>query len=290
MADQLFKYSPIIDRRQLEMPEGARVALWIGVNIEYFDPLEPIATLQGRRDNPPSPSGYGWYSYGLRVGIFRVMDIMSRHGLRGSVLLNSDVCANYPEIIREGNRLQWIWLAHGKRNQLNQADFDSVEAERHYLQEMTSVIASATGHTPRGWLGPGLSESQNTPALLAELGYTYVCDWVADDQPFSLNVPAGRMIDVPYAIDGLNDIRFRDRGYTGEDYYQLIVDQFDMLYADGAKNPRVMCIAIHPHITGQPFRAKNFERAIEYIVRHDGVWLATSDEIADWYYSRYYPD
>ncbi len=272
------------------MPNGARLALWIGVNIEYFDPGEPIAKLQGGMVDPPSPSGFGWYSYGLRVGIFRIMETLTNHGLKGSVLLNSDVCANYPPVIEEGKKLGWVWLGHGKRNQISQSSFGSVDDERTYLKEMRDTIIASTGHIPRGWLGPGLTETINTPELLSELGFTYVCDWVADDQPFPLNVRGGKMINIPYVLDGLNDIRLRDRGFTGDDYYRQIVDQFDTLYAEGASNPRVMCIAIHPHITGQPFRAKNFERAIEYIVGHDDVWLTTSDDIAEWYYSTYFND
>lgn len=290
MPEARFSYSPIHTRPRLEMPGGARVALWVGANIEYFDFNEPIASLRGETVPAPSPSAFGHYSYGLRVGIFRIMDILENRGLRASVLLNSDVGDHYPEIVAAGNEHRWAWLAHGKRNRISQSSFTSVDAERTYLREMIEAVEKHTGVRPQGWLGPGMSETFDTPDLLAELGLSYVCDWVADDQPFPLAVKSGRMINVPYAVDGLNDMRLRDRGFSGEDYYRLIVDQFDMLYADGAANPRVMCIAIHPHVTGQPFRAKNFDRALEYIVGHDQVWLATSDEIAEWYYAETAPD
>jgi peptidoglycan/xylan/chitin deacetylase (PgdA/CDA1 family) len=153
---------------------------------------------------------------------------------------------------------------------------------------MVHDIVEHTGKTPQGWLGPGLSESHNTADILADLGLSYVCDWVADDQPFPLRVKSGRMINVPYAVDGLNDTRLRGQAFTGEDYYRLIVDQFDQLYADGEANPRVMCLAIHPHISGQPFRARHFARALDHIQSHDKVWYPTSDEIAAWYYENYY--
>src|SRR6185437_15658473 len=126
---------------------------------------------------------------------------------------------------------------------------------------------------------PGLAETYATPDLLAELGLTYVCDWCADDQPFELSVKTGHMINIPYAVDGLNDIRLRDKGFTGEDYCRLIIDQFNMLYRDGESNPRIMGIAVHPYITGQPFRAWNFDAALKYISEQPDVWLTTSDEI-----------
>lgn len=270
------------------MPQRARVAVWIGVNIEHYDFNEEIATVRGDTVSPPSPSGYGWYQYGLRVGVFRLMEIMAERNIRGSVLLNSDVCARYPNIIDAGNELGWVWLGHGKRNRINQRNFASPADELQFLREMVMEIEQSTGRSPQGWLGPGLSESFHTPDLLAELGFTYVCDWVADDQPFPLKVRSGRMINVPYAVDGLNDTRLRGQAFTGDDYYKLITDQFDQLYEDGLANPRVMCIAIHPHISGQPFRAKHFARALDYIRGHEDVWFPTSDEIADWYYRNYY--
>ena len=279
-----FEYSPINRRRKLSMPNGARVAVWAGINIEYYDFLEPIGSIRGETVQPPNPSAYGWYQYGMRVGVFRLMDILSAHGMRASVLLNSDVCAAYPEIIEAGNDNDWVWLGHSKRNRINPHSFATKEEEQIFLTEMVEEIVRSTGKQPRGWLGPGMSESHYTLDILADLGLDYVCDWVADDQPFRLQVSSGKMINVPYAVDGLNDVRQRGEAFSGRDYYELIVDQFDQLYADGASNPRVMCLAIHPHITGQPFRATNFNKALDYIAGHAGVWFPTSDEIADWYY------
>lgn len=285
-----FDYVPITQRPALQLPGSARVAVWVCPAVEYFDVNKPITTIKGAKDGPLSPSGYGWYSYGVRVGIFRLMDVLARVGIRPSAILNSDVCAHYPEIIAAGRANDWCWLAHGKTNNDSQSGFTDIEAERQYLREMAEVLHEHLGYVPRGWLGPALTESPNTLDLLAELGLDYVCDWVADDQPFPMRVKSGRMISVPYAVDGLNDVRLRDRGFTGEDYFRVIVDQFDTLYEEGATVPRVMCIVAHPHITGQPFRARWFERALRHIASHPQVWLATSDEIAQWYYADYYQE
>ncbi|HEV7663272.1 MAG TPA: polysaccharide deacetylase, partial [Chloroflexota bacterium] len=127
-----------------------------------------------------------------------------------------------------------------------------------------------------------------TPKILAELGLTYTCDWCADDQPFPLNVQSGKMISVPYSIE-VNDIPlFVGKSLSGQDFYQLLVDQFDVLYAESAESARVMCVALHPFVVGLPFRHKYLDKALEYIASHDDVWLATSDEIADWYIENYY--
>ena len=160
--------------------------------------------------------------------------------------------------------------------------------ERDVIRRTLELIAAKTGQKPRGWLGPGLAETPNTPDLLAAAGVEYVGDWCADDQPFPMRVKQGRMISVPYAQE-LNDIPiFLNRHYTPEQFYRFICDQFDMLYAEGERSGRVMAIALHPFITGHPYRAVWLDKALDYVTRHKQVWLTTGGEIADWYYQHYY--
>jgi len=146
---------------------------------------------------------------------------------------------------------------------------------------VVATIEKATGRRPRGWLGPALSETFETPSLLAELGLSYVLDWTNDDEPYRLNVPG--MLSVPYSLE-LNDLGiFTMHGTTGPDFVRMVTDQFDQLYAESANSGRVMALALHPFVTGQAFRAKYLDQALAYIAGHDGVWLTTSDEIAAHY-------
>lgn len=286
MENQLYSYSPIARRPRLELPDGARVAFWIGLNIEHFELGKPSTSIHpGTAGLAPDPLNHGWRDYGTRVGVWRTMEILDKHGLRASVLLNADVCREYPEIIEEGNKRDWAWLAHGKNNSTLQAGMDEAR-ERAYLTEIIEVLKKSTGKPPRGWLGPALSETFNTPNLLEELGLSYVCDWCADDQPFKLNTRQGKMISVPYSIE-VNDIPlFLGQGMSGPDFAQLVMDQFDVLYAEGSKTGRVMCLALHPFLIGQPFRSKYLDKALAHIKSHKGVWYPTSDEIAQWYLNR----
>jgi allantoinase len=288
MENRLYDYWPLIRRPRLQLPNGARLAFWIGLNVEHFELDKPSTSIfAGTAMLQPDPLNYGWRDYGPRVGIWRMMNLLDKHGIRASVLLNSDVCTYYPEIVEEGNKRDWIWLAHGKNNSTFQANM-SLEEERDYLTQVVTTIRDSTGKQPRGWLGPALTETFNTPDLLAELGVEYILDWCNDDQPYPMKVKQGRMIAVPYAIE-VNDISlFLGKGFTAEQFYQAVVDQFDVLYAEGEQSGRVMCVALHPFIVNQPFRHKYLDRALEYITGHDDVWLATSDEIADWYYQNYY--
>ena len=230
----------------------------------------------------PDPLNHGWRDYGPRVAIWRLMESLDRHGIRASVLLNSDVPERYPQIIEAGLARDWAWLAHGSSNSTLHTDLELAE-ERAVLTEIVEVIEGATGRRPRGWLGPGLTETLHTPALLAELGLRYVLDWTNDDQPYALNVPG--MLSVPYSVE-LNDLNmFMSRGLTGPEARQMIIDQFDQLYTDAADSGRVMALALHPFVAGQPFRHRYVDEALAHIAHHPGVWLTTSDEIAEHYAS-----
>jgi allantoinase len=281
MENALYDYSPIVDRPKLVWPNGKRVAFYIGLNVEHFELdkpstsiWEPTATLR------PDPLNYGWRDYGVRVGIWRLIEVLDRRGIRPSILLNSDVAAHYPQIIEAGKKRNWAWLAHGKTNSMLHTGMEPSE-EHRFLKEVTETIASATGRRPKGWMGPGLTETFETPKILKELGYSYVLDWTADDQPFALNVPG--MLSVPYSVE-LNDLSlFGAKGMTGEEFFRTIVDQFDQLDAEGAESGRVMALALHPFAVGQAFRTKYLDKALEYIGSKEGVWLTTSDEIADFY-------
>jgi len=157
------------------------------------------------------------------------------------------------------------------------------DEERRLLQEIVGAFEAATGRTPRGWLGPALTSTENTIDVLAELGFDYTLDWANDDQPYLMKTSSGRLASVPYSSE-VNDIpAFVLRHHTGEQFAEAVIDQFEVLYEEGANSLRVLGIGIHPFLVGQPFRAKHFERALEHIAGRDDVWLTTSDEIATWY-------
>ncbi len=281
MDNKLFAYSPLPERAAIRWPGGARVAFYLGLNIEHYRIDRPSTSIfAGTSALVPDALNYGWRDYGVRVGLWRLLASLDRHHIRASALTNSAVCHHYPQIIQAGVERQWAWIAHGRDNSTFQTGM-SREVERAYLAEVVETIAQATGRRPRGWMGPALTESFNTPALLAELGLSYTLDWTNDDQPYELSVPG--MLSVPYSIE-LNDVTmFVEKSYTGPEFVQAVCDQLDQLYAEADTSGRVMALAVHPFSSGQAFRYKYFDQALEYIARHEGVWLATSDEIAESY-------
>jgi peptidoglycan/xylan/chitin deacetylase (PgdA/CDA1 family) len=278
----LYDYSPITERPPLRWPDGKSVAFYLGLNIEHFR-IDMPATSQvpSTVGLVPDPINYGWRDYGVRVGIWRMMDLLDRLEMRASVLLNSEVCEHYPQVVAAGVERGWAWLGHGQTNSIFHTGME-LEDERAFLREMHTVVSEATGTAPKGWLGPALTETFNTPSLLAELGYTYLLDWCNDDQPYPLNVPG--MISVPYSVD-INDITlYLGRNLSGDEYVRMVTDALDQLIEDASPDAgRVLALPVHPFIVNQPSRHRYLARALQEIRARDEVWVTTSDAIADHY-------
>jgi peptidoglycan/xylan/chitin deacetylase (PgdA/CDA1 family) len=272
-----FDYSPITERPPITWPDDARVAVYVGLNVEHFLFDRPSTSIwPGTAELTPDPLNYGWRDYGARVGIWRTMESLDRHGIRPSVLVNSAVIDNYPQIISAGLTRDWAWLAHGRTNSVLHTGI-AVEEERQVLAEIVDAIVDATGQRPRGWMGPGLTETHHTPELLAEFGFHYVLDWTNDDQPYPMTVPG--MISVPYSVE-LNDLLIFGKGTTGPEFVQMVKDQYEQLHADSAVSGRVMALALHPFVIGQPFRHKYLDQALGFLAGQPDAWLTTSDDIA----------
>ena len=278
-----FDYVPITQRPKLVWPNGARVALWVIPNIEHFliDRVSTSITMVTTRYTPDILN-YSWRDFGVRVGIWRMMEIMSRFGVRGTVALNADVCDYYPQIIEAGNGLGWEWMGHGRNNSEMLGGMEEAQ-ERDTIKAVVSRITEGTGKPPRGWLGPALTETYNTLDILAENGITYVSDWVNDEQPYRMRVKSGTMYSIPYSSE-INDIpAILDGKQSGESFGRMIKDQFDTLYEDAATTGRVMSICLHPFLIGHPFRAKYLAEALAHITSRQEVWLATGSEIIEAY-------
>ena len=276
-------FVPIVDRPVFRWPNDARLAVWVVPNIEAFDEdsLAGNATVVVPKETPDIPN-YAWRDYGLRVGIWRNIESFRQLGIRCTVALNSDVCRLYPRVIEACTELGWEFMGHGRTNSQLLPGL-AEPAERALLAEVLDTIARGTGRKPAGWLGPGLAETHNTVDLLAELGVRYVADWVNDDQPYRLLTKHGEIVSVPYSVE-LNDLPvFVRKNAPWQVFEDMVREQFAVLYREGATSPRVMCIALHPYITGVPYRAARLEALLRDLKEQPGVWFATGTEILEAY-------
>ncbi|MFQ6028706.1 MAG: polysaccharide deacetylase family protein [Dehalococcoidia bacterium] len=285
MANPRADYSPIFHRAPLRLPDNARIVVWPVINVEEWDINEPMArtvlpTPQGVEVLPDIPN-FGWFDYGLRVGFWRMKRVLDRHGIRATVSLNASVCHSYPQIVTESLESGWEMLGHSYIQRVINREPD----EREAIRRTIDTIRDFTGTAPRGWMGPGLAETFETPDILAEEGIEYVCDWCNDDQPYPLKVRSGSLTSVPYTVE-LNDIpMYMVQHHRSPEIFERSKEAFDTLYQEGAESARVMCVSTHPYITGASHRIKYYDMIWDYIRQFEGVVFWTGSEILDWYKS-----
>jgi peptidoglycan/xylan/chitin deacetylase (PgdA/CDA1 family) len=215
----------------------------------------------------------------MRVGFWRMLEALTKRKIRATTAINANVCRSYEPVARAMLEAGWEFMGHG----VKQGAMHLVPDQREAIRTAVGILREFTGKTPKGWLGPGLTETWETLDILAEEGIEYVSDWVNDDQPYEIKTASGSLVSVPYTLE-LNDIPMMlIQHHESSAWLDRVRDQFDRLYLEGAKNPRVMAIAVHPYIHGVPHRIKYFEAAYDYIRRHKGVWMTTGEEIYEWF-------
>jgi allantoinase len=280
-----YEDSLIFERKPFAWPEGKTLAVWIIPNVEAwsYDSAVGVTTSPNPGNVVPDVINYAWREYGMRVGLWRIAEVLDSAGVRATVALNSSVCEIFPKAVEEMKKRHWEFMGHGITNSQLLSSTSGVDEERKLIQTALRTIEHTAGERPKGWLGPGLAETFNTLDILAEEGVRYVGDWNNDDQPYPMKVRKGKLFSLPYCME-LNDIGlFARHGYTGEEYLRAVTDQFETLYAESRKLARVMGIPLHPFLTGQPLHIKYFQQAIAHMQKQDRVWFATGNEIAEAY-------
>ena len=277
-------YSPIAERPKLQLPGSGRLVVWVIVNIEEWDIEQPMprTVLTPPAGGQPSPDipNWAWHEYGNRVGFWRMLEVFDQFRIPGVLAINGSCFQTYPQIAQAAKARHWEFLGHG----FIQKNMQKVENEAEAIRLTTEAIQRFSGKPPRGWLGPGLTETWETPDLLQEAGYDYVCDWVLDDQPVDLKTRSGRTItSVPYTQE-CNDVAMMlIQHHSAREYYDRAMDQFDQLYEDSRDSARVMALVLHPYIMGAPHRLKWFRRIIERMSARKDVLFWTGEQILDWH-------
>jgi allantoinase len=279
-------YSAIVDRPPLKLPGGARIVIWTIVNLEVWDIGKPMA-----RQVLPAPTGvvllpdvpnWSWHEYGMRVGFWRFQKLYARLGIRPTVSINARVCIDYPRVAQACKDDGWEFMGHS----FEQGPIHKEENQQAMIERSLDTLEKFTGKRPVGWLGPGLTQTFETPELLAAAGIKYIGDWVYDDEPTTIHTAKGPLVTLPYSVEN-NDIpmmivQHHEAGY----FTRKIIDTFDRYYEEGAERPKILAIAIHPYISGQPFRIKYLEEIYARISRMPGVLHWNGEQILEWYQSQ----
>ena len=176
-------YSAIVDRPPLKLPDGARIVFWTIVNYEVWDIGKPMA-----RQLLPAPTGvplmpdvvhWGFHEYGMRVGCWRFFDLFKRLGIRPTLAANARICEDYPRVAEEARDDGWEFMGHA----YEQGPIHKEADQAGMIARTLDIMQKFTGKRPVGWLGPGLTQTLETPDLLAAAGVKYIGDWVYDDEP-----------------------------------------------------------------------------------------------------------
>lgn len=277
------RYSPIPERKPLRLPDNARVVVWVIVNVEEWDPQKtmPRTVLTPPAGGSPMPDipNWCWHEYGNRVGFWRILEVLDDLEIQAALAINGTAVRSYEPISRAALDRGWEFIGHG----FTQTNMQKVSDEREDITKTREAILAFTGKAPRGWLGPGLTETWETPDVLVENGFEYICDWVLDDQPVWLKTRTKPILNIPYTQE-CNDVAMMlIQHHPAAEYRNRAIDQFDQIYADAKSSARVVALVVHPYIMGAPHRLRYFREALQHVRKHSDAHFWTGDSIMDWY-------
>jgi peptidoglycan/xylan/chitin deacetylase (PgdA/CDA1 family) len=279
-----YAYSPLPQRPDFDWPEGRRLAVYLGMNLECFGFGAGLGAELAPGGPQPDVLNYAWRDYGNRVGAWRMLELFDRLEVPATVLVNSYLYEDAPGLV-EAFRARGDEIAgHGRTNAERQGVLDE-DTEKALIGAATSTLIHHEKAKPKGWLGPWISQSHRTPDLLQEAGYEYLLDWCHDDQPTWMKTRKGRILSVPYPQE-LNDIpQIVGRKREGSEFADMIIDAFDVMLEESARRPLVMGIALHGYLMGHPHRLKPLDRALRHILKHGGdrLWFTTAGAVNDHY-------
>ena len=276
-------FSSIESRPPLKLPDGLRLILWPLMSLEQWDIARPMARMvitppQGQPMLPDHPN-WSWHEYGMRVGFWRLQKMMLRLGISPTVTLNARVCETYPTVVKACTDNGWELNAHG----YDQVPMHKLDDQRAVIMKSMDVIEKFSGKRPRGWFGPGLTQTFDTLDYLSEAGIEYIGDWVLDDEPVTLKTTHKPVVALPYNFEIHDIVMMALQHLPSDQWHSRALDHFRTLYEESAERPKVMAMACHPYLSGVPHRIGHVERTFAELLAHDGVVAWDGAKILDWY-------
>ncbi len=277
-------YNPTIERKKLLLDKSTKLIVWVIVNIEVWDPSQPQPrnVLPPPMNTPMLPDlpNWSWHEYGMRVGFWRFVNSLKSRNITPTLALNGVVTDHYPQAVEEALKLNWELMGHG----FIQRPMHKVENEYVDIKTTVEKLRDFSNQEVIGWESPGLTETNDTIDILAENGIKYVANWVIDDQPVDLKVKNNnRMLALPYTVE-INDVSITAvHNHPSDAIFTRGKEQFDQLYEESKNTTKIMCISIHPYLTGVPHRINYLNKLLDYIVKFDNSVFMNGKEINDWY-------
>jgi len=285
----LYDYWPYEGRPKITWPGGKKLAFWIAPNIEYYEFMPPPnPKRQPWPRGNPDITGYSQRTWGNTIGHWRLMDLLDKYNMRGSISLSIGLIDHHPEIIEAVAARKWEFFSHGIYNTRFSYGMDP-EQELAVIEDSIRSVEEATGQRIRGYLAPALTHTESTLDLIAANDFWYTCDLFQDDQPQPIKTKSGKLVSMPYSLEVNDVITYSVMGYTPDQYTEVLKRHFDQLLEEGQDSGTVMCIPLHAYLVSQPHRLRAFEEALKHVASHsDDVWITTGQEIAEYYRDTYW--
>jgi peptidoglycan/xylan/chitin deacetylase (PgdA/CDA1 family) len=283
MSNPRVPYELMHQRKRLEPMAGKPLMVHVAINVEYwpFDQPMPRTVMPAPHGQSPVPDvgNFAWVEYGMRVGMSRLLRVLGERGIKASALLNA-VCADvYPACVDAMLNAGWEFVGHCwfQRSLLREPD------EAEVIDRTLNRLKSLTGKQTRGWLGAGIGETFDTPDVLKDRGIDWLADFYVDDLPCWMKTKHGPMIAMPYTVE-LNDVPiWAVEKHSSDEMYKRVMLTLDYMEKETAQNPKVITIALHPHLIGVAHRMGYFEKLIDALLKRNDTVFVTGSEIADWF-------
>jgi peptidoglycan/xylan/chitin deacetylase (PgdA/CDA1 family) len=272
-------------RPAVRFPHNARVCFTVGVAFEGF-----LKACQYRhRTTPldkPDLFSLSYAEYGLKVGVWRLLDIFSEAGVRASFSVSGLAAHRFPKTLKAISDRGHEIVGHAWSNDGSANATDDIDIERAEVNRTLDAIVAATGLRPIGWVSPGSTGSEaRSKVLIEESGILWTGDDASEDLPYVVKLYGRDHAILPRTNFGSNDlIVYLLAKNTPADFFDSFKAQFDELYREGSRgSPKWMDLVIHAHVSGRPMLAPVIRQCIEYAMGHEGVWQATKGDLACWF-------
>jgi allantoinase len=271
------------EQPRLEPFNGRRVLVQIVVNVEHWPLDEPmprsiLPAPYGREAVPDVPN-FSWAEYGMRQGLARFLRVIGDRALPASVAINSICLEKYPSAATAMLDAGWEFIGHG----VHQQAMNVVDDPRGVIGTSLQDLQAFTSTSTRGWLGPGLRESELTPEYLVEGGVEYVLDWTVDDVPVWINTQNGKLLAVPYSLELNDSVIHAVEDHPSDTLLQRVTDTLHTFETEIHDTCRVLTIPLHPHLMGVAHRIDYLAQTLDLLREHDEVAFVTGSQISDWY-------
>jgi peptidoglycan/xylan/chitin deacetylase (PgdA/CDA1 family) len=281
MDHSLYPFSALPGRPVLHWPKGAQLALGLVVHFDYWEIAPPEGAVSDPRFGDtfgafrPDQRTYAWREYGNRIGIFRLMEVLDRYGLRATLAAGTAAIARCPQVLDAALSRGWEVTSHGDFATRMLSSAMSEAEETDLIGAAMDTITRATGRSPLGWVGQDFGENQRTPGLLAQAGYQYLSDWPNDDQPY-LVTTTPPILSIPVQAE-LDDVQLLwHRRVATQRYPDLVCEAADVLRAEGSRS---LVLGLHPWLFGMPHRIRYLDAALARLAGTIGIWHTPLDQI-----------